>query len=70
VCGKDVTGVSGLTADQVAKMTKDKYGKQMCSDCAAKAKAKAEQEAYQKTASAQAEPQDDLAAELMAEAEQ
>lgn len=68
-CGKDITGVSGLTPEQVAKMTKDKYGKQMCSDCASKAKAKAEQEAYQKAVAEQeTAPQDDLAAELMAEA--
>ena len=69
VCGKDISGVSGLTPEQVAKMTKDKYGKQMCSDCASKAKAKAEQEAYQKAVAEQnTAPQDDLAAELMAEA--
>lgn len=71
VCGKDISGVSGLTPEQVAKMTKDKYGKQMCSECASKAKAKAEQEAYQKAVAEQnAAPQDDLAAELMAEAGQ
>ena len=69
VCGKDIAGVSGLTAEQVARMTKDKYGKQMCSECAAKAKQEAEQKAYQEAAAkAEAEPQDDLAAELMAEA--
>lgn len=70
VCGKDISGVSGLSAEQVAKMTKDKYGKQMCSECAAKAKAEAEQKAYQEAAAkvAEAEPQDDLAAQLMAEA--
>ena len=45
VCGKDVSGVSGLTPEQVAKMTKDKYGKQMCSTCAAKAKAEMEAKA-------------------------
>lgn len=72
VCGKDITGISGLTAEQVAKMTKDKYGKQMCSDCAAKKKAEMEAEA-QKAAKAEdvvntANEQDDLAAELMAEA--
>jgi len=71
VCKKDIVGISGLTADQVAKMTKDKYGKQMCSECAAKAKAEAEAKAREeeaKTAEAPAEPQDDLAAQLMAEA--
>ena len=68
VCGNDIVGVSGLTAEQVAKMTKDKYGKQMCSDCAAKKKA--EMEAAEKAAAEQAaaEPENDLAAELMAAA--
>lgn len=67
-CGKEIVGVSGLSAEQVAKMTKDKYGKQMCSDCAAKAKA--EMEAAAKVAAEQtaAEPENDLAAELMAAA--
>lgn len=68
VCKKDIVGVSGLTSEQVAKMTKDKYGKQMCSDCAAKAKA--DMEAAEKAAAEQtaAEPENDLAAELMAAA--
>ena len=65
-CGKEISGVSGLTAEQVAKMTKDKYGKQMCSECAAKKKA--EMEAVQSKAAEPEEPQEDLAAELMAEA--
>ena len=66
-CGKEITGVSGLSAEQVAKMTKDKYGKQMCSECAAKKKAEMEA-AKAEEAAAPAEPQDDLAAQLMAEA--
>ena len=72
VCGKDIVGVSGLSADQVAKMTKDKYGRQMCSNCAAKAKQEAEQKAYQEAAkAAETEaPADDLAAQLQAAAEE
>ena len=66
-CGKEIVGVSGLSAEQVAKMTKDKYGKQMCSECAAKKKAEMEA-AKAEEAAAPAEPQDDLAAQLMAEA--
>jgi len=66
-CGKDIVGVSGLTAEQVAKMTKDKYGKMMCSECAAKKKAEMEA-AKAEEAAAPDEPQDDLAAQLMAEA--
>lgn len=77
VCGKDIVGVSGLSADQVAKMTKDKYGKQMCSTCAAKAKQEAEQRAYQEAAKQEAtkqpetaEPENDLAAKLAAAAQE
>ena len=66
VCGKDIVGVSGLTAEQVAKMTKDKYGKMLCSECASKRKA--ELEAEQAQTAEQEEPKDDLAAQLMAEA--
>jgi len=66
VCGQEIAGVSGLTGEQVAKMTKEKYGKQMCSSCAAKAKAELEAEA-RAAEQAKEEPQDDLAAELMAE---
>lgn len=66
VCGKDIVGVSGLTSEQVAKMTKDKYGKQMCSDCASKKKA--EMEAEQAKTAEPEEPQDNLAAQLMADA--
>lgn len=70
-CGKEIVGVSGLTADQVAQKTKQKYGKQMCSECAAKAKAaiEAEEAKKQEPAPEAAEPADDLAAQLMAEAE-
>ncbi len=69
-CGKDIIGISGLTAEQVAKMTKDKYGKQMCSDCAAKKKAELEAQIAATEAHAEpvTEPQEDLAAQLMAEA--
>ena len=72
VCGKDIAGVSGLTPEQVAKKTKDKYGKAMCSACAAKAKQEAEQKAYQE-AVAKAEapaPESDIAAQLQMAAEE
>ena len=52
VCGKDIAGVSGLTPEQVAKMTSDKYGKQMCSACASKAKAEMEAKAAEIAAKA------------------
>ena len=71
VCGKDVVGVSGLTPEQVAKMTKDKYGKLLCADCAAKEKARLDEAMNdQKQIVTRAdEPMDDLAAQLMEEAE-
>ena len=76
VCGKEITGISGISAADVAKKTKEKYGKQMCSECAAKKKAEMEEAA--KAAAEQAaqveeenhvEPSDnDLAAQLAAAA--
>lgn len=66
VCGKDITAVGGFTAEQIAKNTKTKYGKCLCVECGQKAKA--EMEAKEKAEEAQAEP--DLAAQLMAEAEE
>ena len=71
VCGKDVVGVSGLTPEQVAKMTKDKYGKQMCSECAAKEKARLDEMMNdpKQIVTRADEPMDDLAAQLMEEAE-
>lgn len=60
-CGKDIAGVSGFTAEQIAANTKQKYGKCLCVECGQKAKAALEAK--------KAEPQDDLAAELLEEAE-
>lgn len=68
VCGKEITGVSGISAADVAKKTKEKYGKQMCSACAAKAKA--ELEAQIAATETSAAPADDLAAQLQAAAEE
>ena len=67
VCGKDITGVGSFTAEQIAKNTKAKYGKQLCVECGQKAKA--EMEAAAAATAEPAEAQDDLAAQLMAEAE-
>lgn len=33
-CGKDISGTSGMTPDQVAAYTKKKYGKCLCGECA------------------------------------
>jgi len=65
MCGKDITGMSGFTAEQIAANTKGKYGKQLCVECGQKKKAELEA----KEAKVQDEPQDDLAAQLMADAE-
>ena len=62
-CGKDIAGVSGFTAEQIAANTKQKYGKCLCVECGQKAKAAQE-------AKAKAEPENDIAAQLMAEAEE
>ena len=71
VCGKDITGISGISAADVAKKTKEKYGKQMCSECAAKEKAAQEKAAYQAAVAAEdAAPADDLAAQIQAAAEE
>ena len=37
-CGQVVKGANGMDAEQVANYTKNKYGKQLCSDCASKLK--------------------------------
>ena len=72
LCKKDIVGVSGFTAGQIAANTKQKYGKQLCVECGQKKKA--EMEAAEKAAQLDATAQetavpagDDLAAKLMAE---
>lgn len=60
-CGKEIIGVDKFPAEKIAEASKEKYGRQLCVECAQKAKAALE--------TAQAEPQDNLAAELMADAE-
>ena len=59
--------MSNFTAEQIAASTKQKYGKCMCVDCGQKAKAAMEAEEAEKQNAAE-EPQDDLAAQLMAAA--
>ncbi len=63
-CGKEIVGVSNFTAEQIVAASKQKYGKQLCVDCGQKKKA--EMEAAQES---HEEQQDNLAAELMADAE-
>ena len=66
-CGKNISGMANFTAEQIAANTKQKYGKCLCAECGKKAKAEAEAKAAEVK---QEEPQDDLAAELMAVAEE
>ena len=68
-CGAEITAAGKHTPEVLANVSKEKYGKCLCVACGKKAKAKAEQEAYQKAVAESAEPENDLAAELMAEAE-
>ena len=70
-CGKDIIGVSGFSAEQIVAASKKKYGKALCVDCGQKAKAALEaKEAETKAAEKAAEPQDDLAAQLMEDAKE
>lgn len=62
-CGKAIQGVSSFSPEQIAANTKQKYGRCLCADCGKKEKAKLE------AAEVKEEPQDDLAAQLMADAE-
>lgn len=67
-CGKEITGMGNFTAEQIASASKEKYGKCLCVECGQKKKA--EIEAAAKAAEEKpVEPQEDLAAQLMAEAE-
>lgn len=65
-CGKEIKGMNNFTPEQIASGSKQKYGKCLCIECGQKAKAAMETKAAEPEA--QAEPVDDLAAELMAEA--
>jgi hypothetical protein len=73
-CGKEISGVDKFSAEQIAAGSKQKYGKALCMECAQKRKA--EVEAAEKASALEAatqetvEPADDLAAPLMADAEE
>ena len=59
-CGKDIVAVGTYSAEQVAKMNKTRYGKEICAECSkklkeeAEAKAKAEQAATEENSLADA----------------
>ena len=63
-CGKPITAIGTYSAEDVAKMNKNRYGKELCADCSKKLKEQQEAEAK-----AKAEPeQNSLADALNAEA--
>ena len=66
-CGKEITGVGTYSAEDVAKMNKNRYGKELCADCSKKLKA--EQETAEK-AKAEAATDSSLADALNAEAKE
>ena len=70
-CGKEIVKVGKYSAEAIAKGSTEKYGRPLCVECGKKAKAEAERIAYQKAIEEQKneDPQDDLAAQLMADAE-
>lgn len=70
-CGKEITGLTGFTPEQIAATNKQRYGKCLCVECGKKVKAEMEQAAKAKAeeeaaAAAKANETDDLAA-LMAD---
>ena len=71
-CGKEIAGASGFSAEQIVAASKKKYGKALCVECGQKAKAALEAREAEAKAAAEkaAEPQDDLAAQLMEDAKE
>lgn len=67
-CKKTITGVGNFTPEQIATASKQKYGKCLCVECGQKFKADMEAKAAQ--AEQPQEEQPNLAAQLMASAEE
>ena len=66
-CGKVIKGMGQYGPEFVANKNKERYGKCLCIECGKKAQAELDKKA--KAEEPAEEPQDDLAAQLMAEAE-
>ena len=66
-CGKPITAVGTYTAEEVAKMNKSRFGKEICGECSKKLKEKQEAEAKAQAATEKAES-NSLADALNAEA--
>ena len=71
-CGKAIAGVSGFTAEQIARNTKSKYGRCLCVECGQKEKAKLEAAVAEKEKEDVPEeaPMDDIAAQLLEDAKE
>lgn len=70
-CGKPIAGLQNYTPEQIAETNKKRYGMCLCVECGQKAKAEAEAKAKAEAKKAETkEPESDLAAELMAAAEE
>lgn len=72
-CKKEITGIAGYTAEQIAATNKQRYGKCLCVECGKKRKeeldaAKAAEQAAQSTAAAESDETEgnDVSAELLA----
>lgn len=66
-CGKAISALNNFSPEQIAASTKAKYGKCLCAACGQKAKAALEAEQKKQEEPAD-EPKDDLAGQLMEEA--
>lgn len=70
-CGNEIKKSGKFTPEALAKASTEKYGRPLCVKCGQKAKAQAEQEAYQKAMAEQDQDNSEsLAAQLMADAEE
>lgn len=62
-CGKEITGIGTYSAEDVAKMNKNRYGKELCAECSKKLKEQQEAEAKAKAEADQNSIADALNAE-------
>ena len=69
-CGKPITGVSGYSAEDIARINKGRYGRVLCADCSKRlAEQKAEQTAPEPEEKKEASTAQKLADALKAETE-
>lgn len=68
-CGAVIAGMSNFTPEQLAAGSRQKYGRCLCVSCGKKAKAAMEAAEAKKAEAEASAPVNDLAAQLMAEAE-